>query len=56
VLEGVLTELMFKIPSDSTVEKVIISEDTVRLGKEPIVLRNPSKEARQLTASSIKNA
>lgn len=56
VLEGVLTELMFKIPSDSTVERVIITEDTVRLNKEPIILRNPSKEAKQLTASSIKNA
>lgn len=56
VLEGVLTELMFKIPSDATAEKVIITEDTVRDGKEPIVLRNPSKEIKKLTASSIKNA
>lgn len=56
VLEGVLTELMFKIPSDATAEKVIITEDTVREGKEPIVLRNPSKEIKNLTASSIKNA
>lgn len=56
VLEGVLTELMFKIPSDATVEKVIITEDTVREGKEPIVLRNPSKEIKNLTAASIKNA
>lgn len=56
VLEGVLTELMFKIPSDATVEKVIITEDAVREGKEPIVLRNPSKEIKNLTAASIKNA
>lgn len=56
VLEGVLTELMFKIPSDATVERVIITKDTVKDGKEPIVLRNPSKEIKSLTASSIKNA
>lgn len=56
VLEGVLTELMFKIPSDATVEKVIITEDTVKNGKEPIILRNPAKEPKALTASSIKNA
>lgn len=56
VLEGVLTELMFKIPSDATAEKVIITADTVKDGKEPIVLRNPSKEIKNLTAASIKNA
>ena len=56
VLEGVLTELMFKIPSDATAEKVIITEDTVKGSKDPIVLRNPSKEIKNLTASSIKNA
>lgn len=56
VLEGVLTELMFKIPSDATVEKIIITADTVKNGKEPIILRNPAKEAKTLTASSIKNA
>lgn len=56
VIESVLTELMFKIPSDATVEKVIITEDTVKDGKEPIVLRNPSKKIKNLTASSIKNA
>lgn len=44
VLEGVLTELMFKIPSDATAEKVIITEDTVKGSKDPIVLRNPAKE------------
>lgn len=56
VLEGVLTELMFKIPSDATAEKVIITEDTVKGSKDPIVLRNPAKEIKNLTASSIKNA
>ena len=56
VLEGVLNNLMFTIPSDSTVEKVIITEDTVRSSAEPIILRNPSKQARVLRASDLKNA
>jgi len=56
VLEGVLTELMFKIPSDASVEKIIITADTVKEGIEPIILRNPTKEATPLTASAIKNA
>ena len=56
VLEGVLTDLMYEIPSDPTVEKVIITEDTVKFGKEPIILKNPSKEKKVLTSSSIKNA
>lgn len=56
VLEGVLNNLMFTIPSDSTVEKVIITEDTVRSSAEPIILRNPSKQAKVLHASDLKNA
>ena len=36
-----LKELMFQIPSDSTVEKVTITPETVRSGAEPIILRNP---------------
>ncbi len=56
VLEGVLTDLMYKIPSDPTTEKVIITEDTIKCGKEPIILKNPSKEKKVLTSSSIKNA
>lgn len=55
VLESVLTELMYNIPSDSTVEKVIITEDTVRNGSEPVILRNPQKEVKNLTSSNLKN-
>lgn len=40
VLEGVLENLMFTVPSDSTVEKIIITEDSVKNGSEPIILRN----------------
>ena len=56
VLETALNDLMYKIPSDSTVEKIIITEDFIRNGSEPIILKNPKKEAKNLTISSLKNA
>lgn len=56
IMEAVLQDLMFKIPSDPSVEKIIITEDSVKEGKEPIILRNPQRTAKSLTASSIKNA
>ncbi len=39
VMEGVMTELMFQIPSDPTVEKVIITAACVRGEAEPTILR-----------------
>ena len=56
VFEKILTDLMFEVPSDGTIEKVIITADTVKNGAEPIVLKNPKKETKSLTASSLKNA
>ena len=56
VLENALSDLMYKIPSEPTVEKIIITEDCVRNGAEPIILKNPKKEAKNLTISSLKNA
>ena len=56
VLEGVLENLMFTVPSDSTVEKIIITEDSVKSGSEPIILRNANKTAKILKASDLKNA
>ncbi|MCM1114400.1 MAG: ATP-dependent Clp protease ATP-binding subunit ClpX [Clostridium sp.] len=56
VFEAVLNELMFKVPSDSTIEQVTITAETVKNGDDPIILRNPNKEPKQITASSLKNA
>lgn len=56
VLENALTDLMYKIPSDPTVEKIIITEDSIKNGAEPIILKNPKKEAKELTVSALKNA
>ena len=56
VFESVLTYLMYKVPSDYTIEKIIITEDSVRNGDEPIILRNPNKKPKLLTTDSLKNA
>ncbi len=56
VFESVLNDLMFKVPSDYTVEKIIITEESVKNGDEPIILKNPNKEPKNLTANSLKNA
>ena len=47
VMEGLLTRIMYDIPSDPTIEKVTITEDCVKNGAEPIVVRNPDKATRR---------
>lgn len=56
VFEAVLNDLMFKVPSDYTIEKIIITEDAVKKGEEPIILRNPDRKPKNITANSLKNA
>ena len=46
VLEGVLTELMFDIPSDPTITGVTITAECVRNGAKPEIHRNPEKMER----------
>ena len=49
--------LIYKnITEDYTIEKVIITEDSVTKGDEPIILRNPNKNPKRLTSSNLKNA
>ena len=40
IMEGVLTQLMFEVPSDDTIEKIIITEEAVKSGAEPKIIRN----------------
>lgn len=56
VLEGVLKELMFTIPSDATVERVIITQESVKDGASPIIIRNENRAQKTLRASDLKNA
>ncbi|MDO4420243.1 MAG: AAA family ATPase, partial [Ruminococcus sp.] len=43
ILEGVLTQLMFEAPSDETIEKIVITEDSVKNGAEPEIFKNNRK-------------
>ena len=38
VMEQVMTGIMYKVPSDPSVEKVVVTADSVRSGTEPIVM------------------
>lgn len=44
VMEELLTELMFALPTDYTVEKVIITRDCVVNGALPEMVKNPEKK------------
>ena len=38
VMEGIMTDIMFSIPSDPTVKKVVVTADCVRNGVSPTVV------------------
>ena len=48
VMEGLLTQLMFDVPSDPTVEKVLITAACVTDGAKPDIVYNPDKKNRRL--------
>ena len=41
-IEGLLTDLMFETPSDTSIEKIIITRDVVEDGVQPQIIRNES--------------
>ena len=47
VMEGVLTKIMYEVPSDLTVTKVTITKDCVRNGAEPLTEHDPEKAVRR---------
>lgn len=51
VVEGFLTELMYSVPSDYTVEKVTITGDTVANGEKPMIVYNPERKPVKLRIS-----
>ena len=46
IVEDMMTEIMFDIPSDENIAKVIIKEDTVKDKQLPEVVRLPENEKR----------
>ena len=55
IVEEMMTEVMFDIPSDETISKVIINEDSVKEKKSPEILRIQEGEVRpQIKAKKVK--
>ena len=55
IVEETMTEIMFDIPSDETIEKVIINEECITEKKNPEIVRLPEGEVRpQLKAKKVK--
>jgi ATP-dependent protease Clp ATPase subunit len=38
-MESVMTDIMYTVPSDTGIVRVVITADSVREGGEPVVLR-----------------
>ncbi len=51
VMEGILTRLMFDVPSDPTVEKVIITAACVTDGAQPEIVYNADKKAPRMKSA-----
>lgn len=54
IMEETLTDLMYQIPSDYSVEKVIVDGDTVANGKEAKLVHNPDRKPVAITISETK--
>lgn len=48
IMEELLGEIMFNVPSDPTIEKVIITEECVTEDAQPEIIKNPTKKAVKL--------
>ena len=46
ILEEVMTRIMYDVPSDPEVVKVTITEDCIRSGAAPEILRDPEHSQR----------
>ncbi len=49
IMEKILIPIMFKIPSDSAVSKVIITSQCVKDGADPLIIRDESRKEKILT-------
>ena len=56
VFEAVLGDLMYRVPSDYTIEKIVVTEDSVRNQSQPLIRTNKNREPQTLTNDSLKNA
>lgn len=52
IMEKILLPVMYSVPSDGTIKKVIITEDCVKGTGDPIIERDPSKKSVELKMSN----
>ncbi|MBR5134406.1 MAG: ATP-dependent Clp protease ATP-binding subunit ClpX [Clostridia bacterium] len=52
VMEELLTKMMFTVPSDPTIEKVVITKDVVENGGEPELTFNPERKPSRLKVAT----
>ena len=57
IIEEIMRDVMYEIPSNPKIEKCIITKETVQFGKDPILVINESKEQknRQIKKKIIQN-
>ena len=48
IMEGVLLNIMYDVPSDPTIERVCITGKCVLDGEEPVIERNPGRKKSSL--------
>ncbi|MCD8090887.1 MAG: ATP-dependent Clp protease ATP-binding subunit ClpX [Clostridiales bacterium] len=44
IIEGFMTDIMYALPDDSTIEKCIITKDVVENKAEPVYIHNPNRK------------
>ena len=44
ILEKIMTDIMFRVPSDKSIKRVVITADCVKNGKPPVALRNDNSD------------
>lgn len=54
IVEGALNKIMFEAPSDHTIERIVITEQTVKDKAEPEIIRNPNRAPKTLKMPSDK--
>lgn len=47
IIEDIMTDIMFEIPSDKRIEKCIITKETVTKTKKPEIVINENKDVTQ---------
>ena len=53
VVEGILTDIMFEMPSDEKVDRVTVTADCVTLGAKPRIHRRPKPQIDPEIAAGI---